>query len=67
MLSMGRLTLNIPLSLAQFERDIIGERIRKKVRGRRLTTNASNQQGSLLNYLKVTQIRPKNGLAEFRV
>jgi len=29
--SMGRLTLNILLSFAQFEREIIGERIRDKV------------------------------------
>jgi site-specific DNA recombinase len=29
--SMGRLTLNILLSFAQFEREIIGERIRHKV------------------------------------
>ncbi|MFO0836925.1 MAG: recombinase family protein [Phycisphaerae bacterium] len=29
--SMGRLTLNILLSFAQFERDIIGERIRDKI------------------------------------
>jgi hypothetical protein len=28
--SMGRLTLNIPLSFAQFEREVIGERIRDK-------------------------------------
>jgi site-specific DNA recombinase len=31
--SMGRLTLNILLSFAQFEREVIGERIRDKVRG----------------------------------
>jgi site-specific DNA recombinase len=29
--SMGRLTLNILLSFAQFEREIIGERIRDKL------------------------------------
>jgi site-specific DNA recombinase len=29
--SMGRLTLNVLLSLAQFEREVIGERIRDKV------------------------------------
>lgn len=29
--SMGRLTLNVPLSFAQFEREVIGERIRDKV------------------------------------
>ena len=28
--SMGRLTLNIQLSFAQFEREVIGERIRDK-------------------------------------
>jgi len=28
--SMGRLTLNMPLSFAQFEREITGERIRDK-------------------------------------
>jgi DNA invertase Pin-like site-specific DNA recombinase len=30
--SMGRLTLNVLLSFAQFEREVIGERIRDKVR-----------------------------------
>src|SRR5262245_65294193 len=30
--SMGRLTLNILLSFAQFEREVIGERIRDKLR-----------------------------------
>ena len=29
--SMGRLTLNMLLSFAQFEREIIGERIRDKI------------------------------------
>jgi site-specific DNA recombinase len=29
--SMGRLTLNVLLSFAQFEREIIGERIRNKI------------------------------------
>ena len=29
--SMGRLTLNVLLSFAQFERDVIGERIRDKI------------------------------------
>ena len=33
--SMGRLTLNILLSFAQFERDIIGERIRDKLAAQR--------------------------------
>ena len=29
--SMGRLTLNILLSFAQFEREVIGERVRDKI------------------------------------
>jgi site-specific DNA recombinase len=29
--SMGRLTLNVPLSFAQFEREVIGERVRDKI------------------------------------
>ena len=33
--SMGRLTLNILLSFAQFEREVTGERIRDKVRASR--------------------------------
>ena len=33
--SMGRLTLNVLLSFAQFEREVTGERIRDKVRRRR--------------------------------
>jgi site-specific DNA recombinase len=28
---MGRLTLNIPLSFTQFEREVIGERVRNKI------------------------------------
>jgi DNA invertase Pin-like site-specific DNA recombinase len=28
---MGRLTLNVPLSFAQFEREVIGERVRDKI------------------------------------
>ncbi len=32
---MGRLTLNILLSFAEFERDIIGERIRDKIAAQR--------------------------------
>jgi DNA invertase Pin-like site-specific DNA recombinase len=31
---MGRLTLNLLLSFAQFEREVIGGRIRDKIRGR---------------------------------
>ena len=31
---MGRLTLNLLLSFAQFEHEVIGERIRDKIRGR---------------------------------
>ncbi|MFO0911429.1 MAG: recombinase family protein [Pirellulales bacterium] len=31
--SMGRLVLNVPLSFAQLEREIIGERIREKIAG----------------------------------
>jgi site-specific DNA recombinase len=31
--SMGRLTLNVLLSFAQFEREVVGERIRDKIRG----------------------------------
>src|SRR4029434_7042807 len=33
--SMGRLTLNVLLSFAQFEREIIGERIRDKIAAQR--------------------------------
>jgi DNA invertase Pin-like site-specific DNA recombinase len=31
MSSMGRLTLNVLLSFAQFEREVIGERVRDKI------------------------------------
>lgn len=34
--SMGRLTLNILLSFAQFEREVTAERIRDKVRASRM-------------------------------
>ena len=33
--SMGRLTLNVLLSFAQFEREVIGERIRDKIAPRK--------------------------------
>jgi len=35
--SMGRLTLNVLLSFAQFEREVIGERIRDKVAASKLS------------------------------
>ena len=67
--SMGRLTLNMLLSFAQFEREVIGERIRDKVA-------ASKQRGMFmggtppLGYdvinkkLVVNQCRPKYLCAE---
>jgi site-specific DNA recombinase len=39
--NMGRLTLNLPLSFAQFEREVTGERIRDKIA-------ASKKKGMLL-------------------
>ena len=38
--SMGRLTLNILLSFAQFEREVIGERIRDKVAASRTLSSS---------------------------
>jgi site-specific DNA recombinase len=32
---MGRLTLNVLLSFAQFERELIGERVRDKIAARK--------------------------------
>jgi site-specific DNA recombinase len=40
--SMGRLTLNVLLSFAQFEREIAGERIRDKI--------AASKKNASLNY-----------------
>ena len=40
--SMGRLTLNILLSFAQFEREVIGERIRDKFAASRVSTPVEN-------------------------
>ena len=39
---MGRLTLNVLLSFAQFEREVIGERIRDKIAG--LTPSGGRSQ-----------------------
>jgi DNA invertase Pin-like site-specific DNA recombinase len=39
--SMGRLTLNILLSFAQFEREVIGERVRDKIAASRAPREAS--------------------------
>src|SRR5262249_32635026 len=44
--SMGRLTLNVLLSFAQFERELIGERVRDKIGApARRNKNASAREG----------------------
>ena len=48
--SMGRLTLNILLSFAQFEREVIGERIRDKIA-------ASRTQGHVDGRLRAARLR----------
>ena len=48
--SMGRLTLNILLSFAQFEREVIGERIRDKVA-------ASRKKGHVDGRIRSTRLR----------
>jgi hypothetical protein len=42
---MGRLTLNILLSFAQFEREVIGERIRDKFAASRTAFNPETRKG----------------------
>ncbi len=42
--SLGRLTLNILLSFAQFEREIIGERTRDKMAAARIEPEATSNQ-----------------------
>ena len=44
--SMGRLTLNILLSFAQFEREVIGERIRDKVAASQGARHVDGRQGA---------------------
>ena len=44
--SMGRLTLNVLLSFAQFERDVIGERVRDKI--------AASRDGECSRISKIT-------------
>ena len=51
--SMGRLTLNILLSFAQFEREVIGERIRDKVA-------ASKKRGIFMGGAPPLGYRPEN-------
>jgi len=41
--SMGRLVLNVLLSFAQFEREIIGERIRDKIAAQRRPTTSDSR------------------------
>jgi len=41
--SMGRLTLNVLLSFAQFEREVTGERIRDGKEGSRRRRDARNE------------------------
>ena len=45
--SMGRLTLNVLLSFAQFEREVIGERIRDKFAASRRTRHVDGRQRTL--------------------
>jgi DNA invertase Pin-like site-specific DNA recombinase len=48
--SMGRLTLNVLLSFAQFEREVTGERIRDKIA-------ASKRKGMWMGGLVLTRLR----------
>ena len=50
--SMGRLTLNVLLSFAQFEREVTGERIRDKIA-------ASKQKGMWMGGWVPDRLRPK--------
>ena len=52
--SMGRLTLNILLSFAQFEREVIGERIRDKIA-------ASKQKGMWMGGVPPLGYRAQDG------
>jgi DNA invertase Pin-like site-specific DNA recombinase len=52
--SMGRLTLNILLSSAQFEREVIGERIRDKIA-------ASKKRGMWMGGIPPLGYRPQDG------
>ncbi len=52
---MGRLTLNVPLSIAQFEREVTGERIRDKIA-------ASKKKGMWLGGIsRWATTRPRTG------
>jgi len=57
--SMGRLTLNILLSFAQFEREIIGERIRDKLAAQRKKGKWSGSQPVLGYYVDRSGPDPK--------
>jgi|HubBroStandDraft_4_1064222.scaffolds.fasta_scaffold205976_2 hypothetical protein len=58
--SMGRLTLNIPLSFAQFERAVTGERIRDKI-----AASKRNKCGWEEWFLLATTLRDANLTASF--
>jgi DNA invertase Pin-like site-specific DNA recombinase len=51
--SMGRLTLNMLLSFAQFEREVTGERIRDKIA-------ASKRKGLRIGQIAATSAQPKS-------
>jgi DNA invertase Pin-like site-specific DNA recombinase len=42
---MGRLTPNVLLSLAQFEREVIGERVRDKIAASKKASESGGSQG----------------------
>ena len=55
--SMGRLTLNILLSFAQFEREVTGERIRDKIA-------ASKKKGMWMGRAGTARVRPRSTQAD---
>jgi hypothetical protein len=51
--SMGRLTLNVPLSFAQFEREVIGERVVDKIaRDELLVIVGAEMRGPILAHAR---------------
>jgi DNA invertase Pin-like site-specific DNA recombinase len=51
--SMGRLTLNILLSFAQFGREVIGERVRDKIAASKQSPRSSEAIGRVFPYPRV--------------
>ncbi|MDO8431423.1 MAG: recombinase family protein [Candidatus Binatus sp.] len=64
--SMGRLTLNVLLSFAQFEREVTGERIRDKIAASKRPRALVSQGLAAVAWWAATEVFASSGLLPFR-